>query len=66
MNFNKGLIEINELDEPSLNIFNGRLIKKINLAYETYGDLNTNKDNAILLFHALTLKRLFKYVLTVY
>ena len=54
MNFNKGLIEINELDEPSLNIFNGRLIKKINLAYETYGDLNTNKDNAILLFHALT------------
>ena len=54
MNFNKGLIEINELDEPSLNIFNGRLIKKINLAYETYGALNTNKDNAILLFHALT------------
>ena len=54
MKFNKGLVEINELDEPSLNIFNGGLIRKINLAFETYGDLNTKKDNAILLFHALT------------
>ena len=54
MKFNRELLEINELDEPSLNIFNGGLIRKINLAYETYGDLNTKKDNVILLFHALT------------
>ena len=29
-------------------------IKDFPLAYETYGNLNENKDNAILVFHALT------------
>ena len=29
-------------------------IKDFPLAYETYGKLNENKDNAILVFHALT------------
>ena len=32
----------------------GKTIKIFHLAYETYGKLNENKDNAILVFHALT------------
>ena len=32
----------------------GKTIKDFPLAYETYGELNKNKDNAILVFHALT------------
>ena len=32
----------------------GKTVKDFPLAYETYGKLNANKDNAILVFHALT------------
>ena len=32
----------------------GKTVKDFPLAYETYGKLNENKDNAILVFHALT------------
>ena len=32
----------------------GKTVKDFPLAYETYGKLNENKDNAILIFHALT------------
>ena len=32
----------------------GRLINDFPIAYETYGKLNEKKDNAILIFHALT------------
>ena len=32
----------------------GKAIKDFSLAYETYGTLNKNKNNAILAFHALT------------
>lgn len=32
----------------------GQKLGSITLAYETYGELNDSKDNAILLFHALT------------
>jgi len=32
----------------------GKTINNFPLAYETYGKLNENKDNAILVFHALT------------
>ena len=32
----------------------GKTINNFPLAYETYGSLNKNKDNAILVFHALT------------
>ena len=32
----------------------GKTIKDFPLAFETYGKLNKNKDNAILVFHALT------------
>ncbi|MBR5185033.1 MAG: hypothetical protein IKW19_01930, partial [Akkermansia sp.] len=33
---------------------NGETLPGIQLAYETYGTLNADKSNAILLFHALT------------
>ena len=32
----------------------GKEISNFPLAYETYGNLNVKKDNAILVFHALT------------
>ena len=32
----------------------GKEISNFPLAYETYGNLNEKKDNAILIFHALT------------
>ena len=32
----------------------GKTIKDFPLAYETYGNLNKNKSNAVLVFHALT------------
>ena len=40
--------------EKPLKLACGRTISKFPLAYETYGKLNENKDNAILVFHALT------------
>ena len=38
----------------SLELDCGKVIKNFPVAYETYGALNKNKDNAILAFHALT------------
>ena len=32
----------------------GKTINNFPIAYETYGSLNDQKDNAILVFHALT------------
>ena len=41
------------IDKP-LKLDCGQTINNFPLAYETYGSLNKNKDNAILVFHALT------------
>ena len=41
------------IDKP-LKLDCGQTIKSFPLAYETYGHLNDEKDNAILVFHALT------------
>ena len=41
------------IDKP-LKLDCGKTINNFPLAYETYGSLNDNKDNAILVFHALT------------
>ena len=40
--------------EKPLKLDCGQIINNFPLAYETYGVLNKNKDNAILIFHALT------------
>ena len=40
-------------DEP-FQLHNGRTLGPITLAYETYGQLNAARDNAILVFHALS------------
>jgi homoserine O-acetyltransferase len=40
--------------EKPLKLECGQTIKNYPLAYETYGELNKDKNNAILLFHALT------------
>lgn len=41
------------LDRPIL-LDCGKILDNITIAYETYGKLNENKDNAILVLHALT------------
>ena len=40
--------------KKSLKLDCGKEISNFPLAYETYGKLNEKKDNAILVFHALT------------
>ena len=41
-------------DSDKLNLSNGLSFGPITLAYETYGNLNSGKSNAILVFHALS------------
>ncbi len=43
-----------EETQSRLALHDGRAFGPVTLAYETYGKLNENKDNAILVFHALT------------
>ncbi len=52
MNSRKDIKTI-EIKEP-LKLDCGQTINNFPLAYETYGSLNKDKDNAILIFHALT------------
>ena len=50
---NKKNIKILMVDKP-LKLDCGKTINNYPIAYETYGSLNQKKDNAILIFHALT------------
>jgi len=43
-----------EEPETRLVLHDGRAFGPVTLAYETFGELNANKDNAILVFHALS------------
>ncbi len=50
-----GLVETKYFNLPDeLDLESGKKIRNITLAYETYGKLNKNKNNAILVCHALT------------
>jgi len=42
-----------EVKEP-LELEGGKILLEYTIAYETYGELNENKDNALLVLHALT------------
>lgn len=52
---NVGLVktEFLEVKEPLI-LESGKILSEYTVAYETYGKLNDNKDNAILVLHALT------------
>ncbi|GBF48989.1 homoserine O-acetyltransferase [Leptospira ryugenii] len=49
-----GIVETKLFTFPSLTLDNGETIKPLEIAYETYGKLSPNKDNAILVCHALS------------
>ena len=52
---NKKIEDIKKINvSKPLKLDCGKTVKDFPLAYETYGKLNENKDNAILVFHALT------------
>jgi homoserine O-acetyltransferase len=53
MNYKTDNIKQIEVAKP-IRLDCGQTIENFPLAYETYGKLNKNKDNAILVFHALT------------
>lgn len=43
-----------ESDESRLALHDGTNFGPVTIAYETYGELNDNRDNAVLVFHALS------------
>ena len=52
MIIDKKKIKIIEVNKP-LQLESGQVLNNFTIAYETFGTLNENKTNAILVFHAL-------------
>ncbi|MBE7036827.1 MAG: homoserine O-acetyltransferase [Ruminococcaceae bacterium] len=52
-NINFSETKLLKIKEP-ITLKSGKTINSLEIAYETYGKLNENKDNAILVLHALT------------
>ncbi|MCI0480572.1 MAG: homoserine O-acetyltransferase [Candidatus Dadabacteria bacterium] len=49
-----GVVETQYYTIDSLTLENGEKLEPVTLAYETYGTLNENKTNAVLILHALS------------
>lgn len=49
-----GVVKTVNIEIDGLKLENGSIIHPLRIAYETYGKLSTNKDNAILITHALS------------
>jgi homoserine O-acetyltransferase len=49
-----GEVELQSVTFPSLALESGRVIEPVTIAYETYGALNEERSNAILVLHALS------------
>ncbi len=50
-----GIVETQYLNiEDAIELDSGKILEDVTVAYETYGDLNKEKSNAILICHALT------------
>ena len=53
MIIDKSKVKNIDIKKP-LRLESGQTLDNFTIAYETYGTLNANKDNAILVFHALS------------
>jgi len=49
-----GIVKTQYADIGELKLESGDILPNVRLAYETYGKLNRDKSNAVLVFHALT------------
>ena len=49
-----GFVETRYVEFPSLPLDSGLTLAPLTIAYETYGELNADRSNAILLLHALS------------
>jgi len=51
-----GIVETRyaHFEQPGLELESGAVLKPLTIAYETYGELNSDRTNAVVVFHALS------------